>query len=40
LLAEDEREPELIVGRRWSVEDTLAYALGEIASIDTPTQPG
>jgi predicted ATPase/DNA-binding SARP family transcriptional activator len=40
LLAEDEREPELIVGRRWSVEETLAYALGEIASIDTPTQPG
>jgi hypothetical protein len=37
--AEDERERELIVGRRWSVEETVAYALGEIASIDTQVQP-
>jgi predicted ATPase/DNA-binding SARP family transcriptional activator len=39
-VAEDERERELIVGRRWNVEETVAYALGEIASIDTPIQPG
>jgi predicted ATPase/DNA-binding SARP family transcriptional activator len=39
-VAEDEQEHELIVGRRWSVEETVAYALGEIASIDTPIQPG
>jgi hypothetical protein len=39
LVAEDERERELIVGRRWNVEETVAYALGEIASIDTPIQP-
>jgi predicted ATPase/DNA-binding SARP family transcriptional activator len=39
-LAEDERERELIVGRRWTVEETVAYALDEIASIDTPIQPG
>jgi hypothetical protein len=39
-LGEDEREHELIVGRRWNVEETVAYALGEIASIDTPIQPG
>jgi predicted ATPase/DNA-binding SARP family transcriptional activator len=38
-LAEDELQRELIVGRRWSVEETLAFALGEIASIDTPIQP-
>jgi len=31
-VAEDERERELIVGRRWNVEETVAYALGEIAS--------
>jgi hypothetical protein len=37
-VAEDEREHELIVGRRWNVEETVAYALGEIASIDTPIQ--
>ena len=39
-VAEDERERELIVGRRWSVEETVAYALGEIASIDIPIPPG
>jgi hypothetical protein len=39
-VAEDERERELIAGRRWSVDETVAYALGEIASIDTPVQPG
>jgi predicted ATPase/DNA-binding SARP family transcriptional activator len=39
-VAEDERERELMVGRRWNVEETVAYALGEIASIDTPIQPG
>jgi hypothetical protein len=39
-VAEDERERELILGRRWSVEETVVYALGEIASIDTPIQPG
>lgn len=39
-VADDEREHELIVGRRWSVEDTVAYALGEIASIHTAIQPG
>jgi hypothetical protein len=39
-VAEDERERELIAGRRWNVEETVAYALGEIASIDTPIQPG
>jgi tetratricopeptide (TPR) repeat protein len=38
-LAEDERERELVVGRRWNVEETVAYALGEIASINTPIQP-
>jgi predicted ATPase/DNA-binding SARP family transcriptional activator len=38
-VAEDEQERELIVGRRWNVEETVAYALGEIASIDTPIQP-
>jgi predicted ATPase/DNA-binding SARP family transcriptional activator len=37
---EDERDRELIVGRRWTVEETVANALGEIASIDTPIQPG
>jgi predicted ATPase/DNA-binding SARP family transcriptional activator len=39
-VTEDERERELIVGRRWSVEETVAYARGEIASIDTPIHPG
>ena len=39
-VAEDERERELNVGRRWSVEETVTYALGEIASINTPKQPG
>jgi predicted ATPase/DNA-binding SARP family transcriptional activator len=39
-LADDERERELTIGRRWSVEETVAYALGEIASIDTPIHPG
>jgi tetratricopeptide (TPR) repeat protein len=39
-VAEDERERELIVGRRWNVDETVAYALGEIASIDTPIQSG
>jgi predicted ATPase/DNA-binding SARP family transcriptional activator len=39
-VAKDERERELIVGRRWTVEETVAYALGEIASIDSPIQPG
>jgi predicted ATPase/DNA-binding SARP family transcriptional activator len=29
-VAEDERQRELIVGRRWNVEETVAYALGEI----------
>ena len=38
-VAEDEREHELIVGRRWNVEETVAYAFSEIASIDTPIQP-
>jgi hypothetical protein len=38
-VAEDDREHALIVGRRWNVEETVAYALGEIASIDTPIQP-
>jgi predicted ATPase/DNA-binding SARP family transcriptional activator len=39
-VADDERERELIVGRSWTVEETVAYALGEIASIDSPIQPG
>jgi tetratricopeptide (TPR) repeat protein len=39
-LAKNERERELIVGRRWTVEETVTYALSEIASIDTPIQPG
>src|SRR6266498_3495606 len=39
-VTEDERERELIVGRRWNVEETVAYARGEIASIDTPIHPG
>jgi predicted ATPase/DNA-binding SARP family transcriptional activator len=39
-VAEDERERELIVGRRLSVEETVAYALGEIASTHTPIRPG
>ena len=39
-VAEDERERELIVGRRWNVEETVVYALGEIASIDTRIQAG
>ena len=39
-VAEDERERELTVGRRWNVEQTVAYALSEIASIDSPIQPG
>jgi hypothetical protein len=38
-VTENERERETIVGRRWNVEETVAYALGEIASIDTPIQP-
>jgi predicted ATPase/DNA-binding SARP family transcriptional activator len=37
---EHERDCELKVGRRWTVDETVAYALGEIASIDTPIQPG
>jgi predicted ATPase/DNA-binding SARP family transcriptional activator len=39
-VAEDEQERELIVGRHWNVEETVAYALGEIASIDSPIPPG
>jgi len=39
-VAEDEREHQLVIGRRWSVEETVAYALGEIASIHTASQPG
>ena len=39
-VTEDEQERELIVGRRWTVEETVAYALGEIASIDRPIQRG
>ena len=39
-VAEDERERELIVGRRWNVEETVVYALGEIASIVSPIQHG
>jgi hypothetical protein len=39
-VAEEEHERELIVGRRWTMEETVAYALGEIASIHTtPIQP-
>jgi predicted ATPase/DNA-binding SARP family transcriptional activator len=32
-VAEDERERELTVGRRWSVEETVTYALGEIEGL-------
>jgi predicted ATPase/DNA-binding SARP family transcriptional activator len=39
-VTEDERERELIFGRSWNVEETVAYALAEIASIDTPIEPG
>jgi predicted ATPase/DNA-binding SARP family transcriptional activator len=39
-VTEDERQRELIVGRRWSVEETVAYARGEIVSIGAPNQPG
>ena len=39
-VAEDECEHQLIVGRRWNVEETVAYALGEIAAIHTAIQPG
>jgi tetratricopeptide (TPR) repeat protein len=39
-VAEHERDCELMVGRRWTVEETVAYALGEITSIDTPIQHG
>jgi tetratricopeptide (TPR) repeat protein len=32
-IAEDERERELSVGRNWNVEETVAYALGEIEGL-------
>jgi predicted ATPase/class 3 adenylate cyclase len=39
-LADDEQKRELIVGQHWSVDETVTYALGEIASTDTSTPAG
>jgi tetratricopeptide (TPR) repeat protein len=39
-IADDDRQRELNVGRRWNVEETVTYALGEIASTHAPIQPG
>jgi predicted ATPase/DNA-binding SARP family transcriptional activator len=39
-LAKDEWDREQIVGRHWSVEEAVAYALDEIALIQAAIQPG
>jgi predicted ATPase/DNA-binding SARP family transcriptional activator len=39
-LAKDAWDREQIVGRRWSVEETVAYALSEIASTHAPIRSG
>jgi tetratricopeptide (TPR) repeat protein len=39
-LAKDEWDHEQIVGRRWNVEETVAYALNEIASTHAPVRSG